>query len=82
MTETRPRHGRVVVVLAALLAGETAPLGSSGTGARSPMRPRKFIRELFCLKPNLSPYTGSAARSRGCGLFARFAAAGGWQMSG
>jgi hypothetical protein len=65
-----------------ILAGETAPLGSSGTGARSPMRPKKFIRELFCLKPDLSPYTGSAARSRGCGLFQRFAAAGGWQMTG
>jgi hypothetical protein len=67
-------HGRDLI-----LAGETAPLGSTGTGARSPMRPKKFIRELFCLQPNLTPYSGSAARSRGCGLFQRF---GGWPMYG
>jgi hypothetical protein len=70
-------HGRDVI-----LAGETAPLGSPAKGARTPMRPAKFIRELFCLQPNGQPYTGAAASSRGCGLFQKFAAQGGWQMTG
>jgi hypothetical protein len=70
-------HGRDEI-----LAGETAPLGSNGHGARSPMRPAKFIRELFCLQPNLQPYTGAAASARGCGRFQQFAGQGGWQMSG
>jgi hypothetical protein len=32
--------------------------------------------------PNGQPYTGSAASSRGCGLFQTYAAQGGWQMTG
>jgi hypothetical protein len=70
-------HGRDLI-----LAGETAPLGSNARGARSPMRPKKFIRELFCLQPNLAPYTGAAAKARGCGLFQKYAPQGGWQMQG
>ena len=70
-------HGRDLI-----LAGETAPLGGSGTGARSPMRPAKFIRELFCVQDNGTPYTGADATARGCDLFAQFASQGGWQMSG
>ncbi|MCW3063274.1 MAG: hypothetical protein JWN32_446, partial [Solirubrobacterales bacterium] len=70
-------HGRDLI-----LAGETAPLGSNGGGARTPMRPAQFIRELFCLQPNLTPYAGAVASARGCGLFSQFAAQGGWQMSG
>jgi hypothetical protein len=31
-----------------VLAGETAPLGNPGTGVRSPMTPKLFIRELLC----------------------------------
>jgi hypothetical protein len=65
-----------------ILAGETAPLGSNARGARSPMRPAKFIRELFCVQPNGLPYTGSAASARGCSLFQKFAPQGGWQMTG
>jgi hypothetical protein len=70
-------HGRDEI-----LAGETAPLGSNANGARAPMRPAKFIRELFCLQPNNLPYTGAAASARGCGLFSQFAGQGGWLMSG
>jgi hypothetical protein len=65
-----------------ILAGETAPLGSNDHGARSPMRPAKFIRELFCLQPTGQPYTGADATARGCDLFQKFAPQGGWQMSG
>jgi hypothetical protein len=65
-------HGKDLI-----LAGETAPLGSNGTGARTPMRPAQFIRELFCLQPNLTPYAGPAATARGCGLFSQFAVQGG-----
>jgi hypothetical protein len=70
-------HGRDLI-----LAGETAPLGGSGTGARSPMRPGQFIRELFCISPTGQPYTGADATSRGCDLFTKFASQGGWLMSG
>lgn len=32
-----------------VLAGETAPLGSRRKNVRSPMHPKRFIRELFCV---------------------------------
>jgi len=54
-----------------VLIGETAPLGSSRETARSPIRPKKFIRELFCIKRNGRPYTGKAASQRRCGLLKR-----------
>jgi hypothetical protein len=49
-----------------ILAGETAPLGSGLQNAKSPIRPKKFIRELFCLDANGRKYTGSAAAKRQC----------------
>ncbi len=49
-----------------VLIGETAPLGSGGTSSESPIRPKKFIRELFCLKANGRRYTGRAAKARRC----------------
>jgi hypothetical protein len=49
-----------------VLAGETAPLGSSGTRVPSPIYPKKFIRELFCVSPTGARYTGHAASIRHC----------------
>ena len=54
-------HQRDVVLI-----GETAPLGSNGVTAKSPIRPKKFIRELFCVKSNGRRYTGRDARDRRC----------------
>jgi hypothetical protein len=53
-----------------ILIGETAPLGSDTQSAKSPMRPKQFLRELFCVGPDGSPYTGAAASARKCGDFA------------
>ena len=50
-----------------VLIGETAPRGGkkpSQIGNAIP--PAEFVRELFCLKRNFRPYTGRAARLRGC----------------
>ena len=52
-----------------ILAGETAPLGKDEVGHRKQLRPKVFLRELFCLKPNLTPYTGRDAKARECDLF-------------
>jgi hypothetical protein len=54
-----------------VLIGETAPLGSSGTTSKSPIRPKKFIRELFCVQSSGRRYTGGAARDRNCGALKR-----------
>ena len=54
-----------------ILIGETAPLGTSGAGARSAMRPKRFIRELFCVTPEGRRYRGAAARARRCGTLAK-----------
>ena len=48
------------------LLAETAPRGSLTVEERSPMRPLPFIRELYCVDRRLRPYTGEAARVRGC----------------
>ena len=53
-----------------ILMGETAPLGTSARSAKSPMRPGFFLREVACIQPNGTPYTGSAASARNCGDFA------------
>jgi hypothetical protein len=50
-----------------ILLGETAPLGSDAKTGKSPMRPKQFIRELFCIGPDGTPYSGAAARARDCG---------------
>jgi hypothetical protein len=54
-------HGSDVV-----LAGETAPLGSGLRNMRSPIYPKRFIRELFCIDPKGRRYTGTAAAKRRC----------------
>jgi hypothetical protein len=53
-----------------ILLGETAPLGSDAKTEKSPMRPKQFLRELFCIGPDGNPYTGAAASVRKCGDFA------------
>ena len=49
-----------------ILAGETAPLGSGLQNPKSPIRPKKFIRELFCLNASGRKLSGGSARSRQC----------------
>lgn len=49
-----------------ILLAETAPRGSSRLTRVSPMRPLLFIRELYCVDRRLRPYSGRAARARGC----------------
>ncbi len=53
-----------------ILMGETAPLGSDARTGRAPMRPAQFLRELACIQPDGTPYTGAAASARSCGDFA------------
>ena len=48
------------------LLAETAPRGALTVEERSPMRPLLFIRELYCVDRRLRPYTGDAAKVRGC----------------
>ncbi|MGH2839320.1 MAG: hypothetical protein ACRDKY_00665 [Solirubrobacteraceae bacterium] len=52
-----------------VLLAETAPLGSRKTTAKAPPFPGVFLRELACVQPDGSRYTGSAARARGCARF-------------
>ncbi len=52
-----------------ILLGETAPLGSDAQTEKSPMRPKQFLRELFCIGPDGLPYSGQAASVRECGDF-------------
>ncbi|HEX8101713.1 MAG TPA: hypothetical protein VF533_03805 [Solirubrobacteraceae bacterium] len=54
-----------------ILIGETAPLGSGGHTTRSPIRPKKFIRELFCVRSNGRRYRGRQARLRRCSTLKR-----------
>ena len=53
-----------------ILMGETAPLGSDAPSEKAPMRPGLFLREVACIQPNGTPYTGAAAAVRSCGDFA------------
>ncbi|HVF78694.1 MAG TPA: hypothetical protein VNA28_10385 [Solirubrobacteraceae bacterium] len=54
-----------------ILLGETAPLGNDAKTGKSPMRPKQFLREVFCIQPDGNPYTGAAASARKCGDLAR-----------
>jgi hypothetical protein len=50
-----------------ILIGETAPRGGKKpTQLGNSMPPAEFVRELYCVKGNFRPYTGSDARKRGC----------------
>ncbi len=59
-------HGGDTVLLA-----ETAPLGTSRPTSREPMRPGLFLRELACVQPDGTLYSGRAASLRDCGDFDR-----------
>ncbi|MGH2941525.1 MAG: hypothetical protein ACRDLN_01930 [Solirubrobacteraceae bacterium] len=61
-----------------ILLGETAPLGSDAQTEKSPMRPKQFLRELFCIKPDGTKYTGRDAQLRDCGDLAKGLAANGY----
>lgn len=54
-------HGSDVILI-----GETAPLGSGQQNVKSPIRPKRFIREFFCVSSTGAKYSGSAASKRGC----------------
>ena len=51
-----------------VLIGETAPLGSGLRNTPSPVYPKRFVRELFCIAPNGRRYTGAKAKRRRCSL--------------
>jgi hypothetical protein len=63
----RTGHGADVI-----LVGETAPLGTRKMGARTPIRPKKFMREMFCVKKSGAPFTGRASSARGCKDFTSY----------
>ena len=52
-----------------IMAGETAPLGGGGHTDRSPIAPKEFIRELFCMDSSGHAYAGASASARGCSAF-------------
>ena len=52
-----------------VLLGETAPLGSSRRSERSSMYPKRFLRELMCVRSNGEPYGGRSAQLRKCSDF-------------
>jgi hypothetical protein len=54
-----------------ILLGETAPLGSDKQGPRNGIRPVPFLRELVCVAPDGSQYTGEDATRRRCNDFDR-----------
>jgi hypothetical protein len=49
-----------------ILLGETAPLGSVSQGPRNGIRPVPFLRELVCVRPDGTQYTGPDAARRHC----------------
>jgi hypothetical protein len=57
-----------------ILAGETSPVGGpdASRDSRSAIRPKEFIREMFCLDPAGNPYTGAEAAARICGDFDKY----------
>ena len=54
-----------------ILLAETAPLGLDDKTGKSPMRPKQFLREVFCIQPDGTPYSGAAAKARDCGDLAK-----------
>jgi hypothetical protein len=62
----RSGHGSDAVML-----GETAPLGSEQHGPRNGIRPVPFLRELVCVKPDGTQFTGADATARHCEDFAK-----------
>jgi hypothetical protein len=62
-----------------ILVGETAPKGLNARGTTRAMKALRFIRQLYCVDDALQPFSGTAAKVRGCpetaGDSAAFAAA-------
>lgn len=54
-----------------VMIGETAPLGNTNTNPGSPIYPKKFIREFFCVNARNRRYTGASARERKCSTLRR-----------
>ncbi len=54
-----------------VLIGETAPLGTKNHNPPSPVYPKKFIREFFCVNARYKRYTGASARRRHCSTLKR-----------
>jgi hypothetical protein len=65
----RTGHGNDII-----LVGETAPLGTRKQGSRTPIRPKKFLREMFCVDGGGNALRGRSAAIRGCSDFRRFRA--------
>ncbi|WP_205698395.1 hypothetical protein [Conexibacter sp. SYSU D00693] len=55
----------------AIMIGETAPLGVDRKDARSPMRPKEFIRSMYCVDDTGAPLGGDAAAALGCSWWDR-----------
>jgi hypothetical protein len=49
-----------------ILFGELLPIGKSAYFRKNTIKPLRFIREFFCLDSSWRPFTGRAARLRGC----------------
>ncbi len=54
-----------------VLLGETAPLGSRRRSERAPMYPKRFLRELMCVRSDGRAYSGTSARLRDCDDFSK-----------
>lgn len=50
----------------AILLGELAPIGTSRPDRTAPVRPLKFLREMFCLDRGYRPFRGRSAAVRRC----------------
>jgi hypothetical protein len=55
-----------------ILIGETAPLGNDQRNSRSPIRPKTFIRQLFCVDAAGNALAGAAARAARCSDLRRY----------
>lgn len=49
-----------------ILIGETAPKGLHTRGTTTAMKALRFIRQVYCVDEALHPFSGAAARVRGC----------------
>lgn len=49
-----------------ILVGETAPKGLRTRGTTTAIKALRFIRVLYCVDEALRPFTGEAAKARGC----------------
>jgi hypothetical protein len=52
-----------------ILFGELLPIGVSSTGPKRNLKPLRFLREMFCVDSSYRPFSGRAARLRGCNRY-------------